>query len=121
MARQDSGPPRGTRDLFPDAVARREAVTAKLASTYAHFGYRRIETPSIEDINRLQWGEGGENEKHIYRIVRRGLDPIVPAGTALADLVDLGLRYDLTVPLSRFYANNVGTLPSPFRAMQIGS
>jgi histidyl-tRNA synthetase len=119
--RQDSNPARGTRDLFPDAVARREATTAELAATYGRFGYRRIETPSIEDISRLSWGEGGDNEKLIYRILRRGLDPVVKTDTELSELVDLGLRYDLTVPLSRFYANNAGTLPTPFRAMQIGS
>jgi histidyl-tRNA synthetase len=117
----DNGPPRGTRDLTPDAVARREAVIAELARSYGRFGFRRIETPCIEDINRLSWGEGGDNEKLIYRILRRGLDPVVPAGTPLSDLVDLGLRYDLTVPLTRFYANNSGKLPAPFRAMQIGS
>ncbi|HEV8065139.1 MAG TPA: ATP phosphoribosyltransferase regulatory subunit [Acidimicrobiales bacterium] len=119
--RQDSNPARGTRDLKPDAVARREAVVAELAAAYARFGYRRIETPSIEDIDRLSWGEGGDNEKLIYRILRRGLDPEIAAGTNVSELVDLGLRYDLTVPLTRFYANNAGSLPTPFRAMQIGS
>ncbi|MGC9960278.1 MAG: ATP phosphoribosyltransferase regulatory subunit [Acidimicrobiales bacterium] len=117
----DNGPPRGTRDVLPDSVARREAVIAELALSYGRFGFRRIDTPSIEDINRLSWGEGGDNEKLIYRILRRGLDPVLDAGTPLADLVDLGLRYDLTVPLTRFYAGNAGKLPSPFRAMQIGS
>ncbi len=116
----DNGPPRGTRDLLPDSVARREAVMAELAGSYARFGFRRIETPCIEDLSRLSWGEGGDNEKLIYKILRRGLDPVVAAGIALGDLVDLGLRYDLTVPLTRFYANNAGRLPTPFRAMQIG-
>ncbi|HXY43513.1 MAG TPA: ATP phosphoribosyltransferase regulatory subunit [Acidimicrobiales bacterium] len=116
----DNGPPRGTRDLLPDSVARREAVIAELARSYGRFGFRRIETPCIEDIDRLTWGEGGDNEKLIYRILRRGLDPIVAAETPLADVVDLGLRYDLTVPLTRFYANNAGKLVSPYRSMQIG-
>ena len=116
----DNGPPRGTRDLLPDAVARREAVIAELARCYGRFGFRRIETPCVEDIDRLSWGEGGDNEKLIYRILRRGLEPVVPADTPLADVVDLGLRYDLTVPLTRFYANNSGKLASPFRSMQIG-
>jgi histidyl-tRNA synthetase len=116
----DNGPPRGTRDLTPEAVARRETVIAELARSYGRFGFRRIETPCIEDIHRLSWGEGGDNEKLIYRILRRGLDTAVPAATPLSDLVDLGLRYDLTVPLTRFYANNAGKLPVPFRAMQIG-
>jgi histidyl-tRNA synthetase len=117
----DNGPPRGTRDLLPDAVAKREAVIAELAASYARFGFRRIETPALEDISRLSWGEGGDNEKLIYRILRRGLDPVVAEGAELSDLTDLGLRYDLTVPLTRFYANNAGKLASPFRAMQIGS
>lgn len=116
----DNGPPRGTRDLLPDIVARRESVIAALADTYSRFGFRRIETPCIEDIGRLSWGEGGDNEKLIYKVLRRGLDPVLPAGTPVADLVDLGLRYDLTVPLTRFYANNLGRLPTPFRVTQIG-
>ncbi len=116
----DNGPPRGTRDLLPDSVARREAVGAELASSYARFGFRRIETPCIEDIERLSSGEGGDNEKLIYKILRRGLDRDLAAGVAVGDLVDLGLRYDLTVPLTRFYASNAGKLPMPFRAMQIG-
>lgn len=116
----DNGPPRGTRDLLPDAVTRREAVIAELARSYGAFGFRRIETPSIESIDRLSWGEGGDNEKLIYKILRRGLGPVVPAQAPVDDLVDLGLRYDLTVPLTRFYASNAGKLPSPFRATQIG-
>jgi histidyl-tRNA synthetase len=116
----ENGPPRGTRDLLPEAVAKREAVIAELAESYGRFGFRRIETPCVEDINRLSSGEGGDNEKLIYRILRRGLDPVVAAGTELSELTDLGLRYDLTVPLTRFYAGNAGKLASPFKAMQIG-
>ncbi|HKH88302.1 MAG TPA: ATP phosphoribosyltransferase regulatory subunit [Acidimicrobiales bacterium] len=116
----DNGPPRGTRDLLPDVVAKRETVIAELAASYARFGFRRIETPALEDISRLSWGEGGDNEKLSYRILRRGLGPVVAEGTELSELTDLGLRYDLTVPLTRFYANNAGKLASPFRAMQIG-
>ena len=113
----ENGPPRGTRDLLPEAVAKREAVIAELAESYGRFGFRRIETPCVEDINRLSSGEGGDNEKLIYRILRRGLDPVVAAGTELSELTDLGLRYDLTVPLTRFYAGNAGKLASPFKAM----
>jgi histidyl-tRNA synthetase len=116
----DNSPPRGTRDLLPEAVAKREAVIAELAKSYSRFGFRRIETPCIDDINRLSWGEGGDNEKLIYRILRRGLEPFVPEDTELNELTDLGLRYDLTLPLSRFYANNLGKLASPFRSLQIG-
>ncbi len=116
----ESGPPRGTRDLFPDVVAKREEVIGRLAESYARFGFRRIETPALEDITRLSWGEGGDNEKLVFRVLRRGLDPVLAAQTEVTTLADLGLRYDLTVPLTRFYANNEGRLPAPFRAMQIG-
>jgi histidyl-tRNA synthetase len=87
---------------------------------YRRFGYQRIETPALEDINRLQSGEGADNEKLVYEVLRRGLPPVVPAGTPLRELVDLGLRYDLTVPLTRFYGNNHAALPSPFRSLQVG-
>lgn len=92
----------------------------QLVDTYERFGFRRIETPALENIARLTSGDGGENEKLIYKVLRRGLPPVIEAGTAADELVDLGLRFDLTVPLTRFYANNQGQLPSPFRAMQIG-
>jgi histidyl-tRNA synthetase len=121
MATPESGPPRGTRDLLPQIVERREAVTSSIAETYASFGFRRIETPSIEAIERLAAGQGGENEKLIYRILRRGLAESVEAGTTLSELTDLGLRFDLTVPLTRYYANNHAQLPTPFRALQIGN
>jgi histidyl-tRNA synthetase len=116
----DLSPARGTRDLLPAAVAVRGHVLAKITEVYLRYGYQRIETPALENIERLSGGQGGENEKLIYRILRRGLDERVPADTALADLVDLGLRYDLTVPLSRFYGNNRANLPDPFRAFQVG-
>ncbi|GLZ39924.1 histidine--tRNA ligase [Actinokineospora sp. NBRC 105648] len=113
----DNSPPRGTRDLLPDSVAVRDHVLARISEVYHRFGYQRIETPAVEDIRRLQGGEGGENEKLIFQILKRGLDDVA-AGGKLGDLVDLGLRFDLTVPLVRFYANNHAALPSPFRAFQ---
>jgi histidyl-tRNA synthetase len=116
----DNSPPRGTRDLLPDQVSRREEVIAGLVGCYERFGFRRVETPAIEDIARLAGDQGGENEKLIYRVLKRGLDPVIAEATPVDELVDLGLRFDLTVPLTRFYANNQGQLPSPFRAMQIG-
>ncbi len=119
MAKLDNGPARGTRDFLPAEVARREAVIAAIASSYARFGFRRIETPAIESLERLTSGQGGENEKLIYKILRRGLEA-VEAGTDPDSLCDLALRYDLTVPLTRFYANNQGRLAMPFRALQIG-
>jgi len=108
------------RDLLPADVAVRDHVLARITEVYHRYGYQRIETPALENIERLGGGQGGENEKLTYRVLRRGLDEQVPAGTPLTDLVDLGLRYDLTVPLSRFYGNNRNTLPQPFRSFQFG-
>ena len=116
----DNSPARGMRDLLPADVAVRDHVLDSIVAVYRRFGYQRIETPALEDINRLQSGEGADNEKLIYQVLRRGLPPEVAAGTSLRDLVDLGLRYDLTVPLTRFYGNNHASLPSPFRSLQVG-
>ncbi|CCH28010.1 histidine--tRNA ligase [Actinosynnema sp. NPDC047251] len=114
----DNSPPRGTRDLLPDSVAVRDHVLARISEVYHRYGYHRIETPALEDIRRLQGGDGGENEKLIFQVLKRGLGEQVEDGARVADLIDLGLRFDLTVPLVRFYANNHATLPSPFRAFQ---
>src|SRR5580700_11352361 len=116
----DNSPARGMRDLLPADVAVRDNVLESIVAVYRRFGYQRIETPALEDINRLQSGEGADNEKLIYQVLRRGLPPEVAAGTPLRELVDLGLRYDLTVPLTRFYGNNQASLPSPFRSLQVG-
>ena len=121
MAKLDNGPARGTRDFLPAEVARREEVVATIASCYAGFGFRRIETPSIESIERLTAGQGGENEKLIFKILRRGLPAELETPTSAAELTDLALRYDLTVPLTRFYAQHLPRLPEPFRALQIGN
>jgi histidyl-tRNA synthetase len=108
------------RDLLPADVAVREHVLESIVAVYRRFGYQRIETPALENIDRLQSGEGADNEKLIYEVLRRGLSAEVRPGTSLRDLVDLGLRYDLTVPLTRFYGNNHASLPSPFRSLQVG-
>ncbi|MEV4316950.1 histidine--tRNA ligase [Actinocrispum sp. NPDC049592] len=113
----DNSPARGTRDLLPATVAVRDHVLARITEVYHRYGYQRIETPAIEDINRLTGGQGGENEKLIYKILRRGLTE--PPAT-LDEAVDLGLRFDLTVPLTRFYGNNQAVLPLPFRSFQFG-
>jgi histidyl-tRNA synthetase len=118
--RIDNSPARGMRDLLPADVAVRDHVLESISAVYQRFGYQRIETPALEDIARLSSGEGGDNEKLIFEVLRRGLPPEVPAGTRLRDLVDLGLRYDLTVPLTRFYGNNHASLPMPFRSLQVG-
>ena len=116
----DNGPARGMRDLLPADVAVRDHVLESISAVYRRFGYQRIETPALENIARLQSGEGADNEKLIFEVLKRGLPPEVPAGTSLRELVDLGLRYDLTVPLTRFYGNNHAALPLPFRSLQVG-
>ena len=116
----DNSPARGTRDLLPASVAVRDHVLESITTVYRRFGYQRIETPVMEDIARLQGGQGGENEKLIFQVLRRGLPDELAAGTPVRDLIDLGLRYDLTVPLTRFYGNNHAQLPSPFRSLQVG-
>lgn len=116
----DNSPVRGSRDLLPGPVAVRDHVLATIAATYREFGYQRIETPALESIERLTAGQGGDNEKLIYQVLRRGLPERIDGPVVVRDLVDLGLRYDLTVPLSRFYGNNHASLPMPFRSFQFG-
>jgi histidyl-tRNA synthetase len=116
----DNSPARGMRDLLPADVAVRDHVLESISAVYRRFGYQRIETPALENIERLQSGEGADNEKLIFQVLKRGLPPEVPAGTSVRELVDLGLRYDLTVPLTRFYGNNHAALPLPFRSLQVG-
>ena len=116
----DNSPARGMRDLLPADVAVRDHVLESISAVYRQFGYQRIETPALENIERLQSGEGADNEKLIFQVLKRGLPPEVAAGTSLRELVDLGLRYDLTVPLTRFYGNNHASLPLPFRSLQVG-
>jgi histidyl-tRNA synthetase len=116
----DNSPARGMRDLLPADVAVRDHVLESIVGVYRWFGYQRIETPALENIDRLQSGQGADNEKLIYQVLRRGLPPEVAAGTPVRTLVDLGLRYDLTVPLTRFYGNNHASLPMPFRSLQVG-
>src|ERR1700748_1145535 len=116
----DNSPARGMRDLLPADVAVRDHVLESISAVYRRFGYQRIETPALQHIDRLSSGEGGDNEKLIFEVLRRGRPRGLPPGTPLRELVDLGLRYDLTVPLTRFYGNNHASLPMPFRSLQVG-
>lgn len=115
----DTAPPRGMKDLLPAEVELRDRATATILATYRRYGFRRIETPALENLRLLQGSGGGENEKLIYKVLKRGakLDAAV---TGEDDLADLGLRFDLTVPLARYYANHRAELPDPFKAIQIG-
>lgn len=115
-------PPRGMRDILPADKARRERVLSVIRDRYLAHGFDEIETPVVEDYDRLHAGIGGDNEKLSFNILRRGLDAEAIRAVAEdpAELSDLGLRYDLTVPLARFYASNRGQLPGVFRSIQIG-
>ncbi|MEO8908347.1 MAG: histidine--tRNA ligase [Microbacteriaceae bacterium] len=122
MAR-DVNPPRGMRDFLPAEKARREHALATIRRSYAAHGFDEIETPVVEDAARLHSGLGGDNEKLAFGILRRGLDAEAVAQAAAADdiasLTDLGLRFDLTVPLARFYATHRAELPGVFKSIQI--
>ena len=114
-------PPRGMRDFLPSDKARRERVLSVIRDTYRAHGFDEIETPVMEDSDRLHAGLGGDNEKLAFAVMKRALtvDDLREAPEPLA-LADLGLRYDLTVPLTRFYATHRAELPAVFRAVQIG-
>ena len=113
-------PPRGMRDFLPGDKARRERILGVIRDTYTAHGFDEIETPVMEDSSRLHAGLGGDNEKLAFGVLKRGLttDDFAAATEAL-DLADLGLRFDLTVPLARFYASHHGDLPGVFRSIQI--
>ncbi|TXN31106.1 histidine--tRNA ligase [Lacisediminihabitans profunda] len=113
-------PPRGMRDFLPDEKARREHVLSVIRTVFSAHGFDEIETPVMEDSARLHAGLGGDNEKLAFGVLKRGLttEDIQAAKDAL-DLADLGLRFDLTVPLARFYATHRAELPTVFRAIQI--
>jgi histidyl-tRNA synthetase len=114
-------PPRGMRDFLPADKARRERVLAVIRERYRAHGFDEIETPVMEEYDRLHAGLGADNEKLAYNVLKRGLDAeaIRAAAEAPSELTDLGLRYDLTVPLARFYATNRGQLPTVFRSIQM--
>ncbi|MCR8669827.1 histidine--tRNA ligase [Agrococcus sp. HG114] len=113
-------PPRGMRDFLPVEKRRRERVLRVIRDAYEDHGFEEIETPVVEDADRLHAGLGGDNEKLAFAIMRRGLsaEDLRGAGAPL-ELADLGLRFDLTVPLARFIATNRAALPPVFRAIQI--
>src|SRR5258708_19974459 len=107
------------RDLLPADTATRDHVLAAITGVYASYGYQRIETPALENIDRLQSGQGADNEKLTYQVLKRGLPAEVEAGTQLRDLVDLGLRSDLTVPLTPFYGPNPAPPPAPLPSLPL--
>ncbi len=114
-------PVTGMKDILPGEMRIREYVIHVIRETYAAFGFTSIETPCVENIANLSSKQGGENEKLIFKILRRGEKLKLEEAQTEADLADSGLRYDLTVPLVRFYAAHTNELPSPFKALQMGN
>lgn len=109
------------KDILPAEMEMRDYLINLIKETYKSFGYTPIETPCIEHIENLSSKQGGENEKLIFKILKRGEKLNLETAKEENDVVDSALRYDLTVPLVRFYSNNSASLPSPFKALQIGS
>ena len=114
-------PVTGMKDILPAEMAVRDYVIRLIKETYSTFGFSSIETPCVEHIENLSSKQGGENEKLIFKILKRGEKLKLDTAECEADLVDGGLRYDLTVPLSRYYSNHANELPSPFKALQMGN
>ncbi len=114
-------PVNGMKDILPREMEIRDYVTGVIKSTYREFGFTPIETPCMENIANLSNKQGGENEKLIFKVLKRGEKLHLDTATEESDVVDFGMRYDLTVPLCRFYSNNANDLPSPFKALQIGN
>ncbi len=114
-------PVTGMKDILPQEMEIRNYVMDLIKKTYASYGFVSMETPCIEHIENLSSKQGGENEKLIFKILKRGEKLKLKEAQTEADLVDGGLRYDLTVPLARYYANHVSELPSPFKALQMGN
>ena len=109
------------KDILPEEMQIRDYVISVIKDTYGKFGFTSIETPCVENIANLSSKQGGDNEKLIFKILKRGEKLNVAAATTEEEVVDSGLRYDLTVPLVRYYSNNAASLPSPFKALQMGN
>ena len=114
-------PVHGMKDILPNEMKIRDYVIRVIKETYGKFGFTSIETPCMEDIKNLSSKQGGENEKLIFKILKRGEQLDLQAAQSEADVVDYGMRYDLTVPLVRYYSNHANDLPSPFKALQMGN
>lgn len=114
-------PVTGMRDILPEEMEIRNYAMNLIRETYGSFGFLPLETPCVEHIENLSSNQGGENEKLIFKILKRGEKLKLDQAQEEMDLVDGGLRYDLTLPLSRYYANNASKLPAPFKALQMGN
>ncbi len=113
-------PVHGMKDILPAEMQLRDYVLNLITETYTGFGFSHIETPCMENIGNLSSRQGGENEKLIFKVLKRGAKLNIAEASTEEDVVDFGMRYDLTVPLSRYYAEHAAELPSPFKALQMG-
>ena len=111
----------GMKDILPEEMFIRDYLINIIKKTYGSFGFTSIETPAVEHIENLLSKQGGDNEKLIFKILKRGEKLKLENIKDENDLVDAGLRYDLTLPLARYYSNNQANLPNPFKALQIGN
>ncbi len=114
-------PVTGMKDILPAEMQIRDYVIGIIKDTYGKFGFTSVETPCVENIANLSNKQGGENEKLIFKILKRGEKLNLETAQSESDLVDGGLRYDLTVPLVRYYSNHSAELPNPFKALQMGN
>jgi histidyl-tRNA synthetase len=115
---QRAQPVRGMRDVVPPQAELRRRVANRILDTYAGYGFETIETPALEDLEVLMGSNAGENEKLVFKVLRRGarLEEELARG---GELADIGLRFDLTVPLARFVANHLNELPMPFKVAHV--
>lgn len=114
-------PVTGMKDILPEEMQLRDYVQGVIRDTYRQFGFTPIETPCMENIANLTSKQGGDNEKLIFKVLKRGEKLNVAEALTEEEIVDFGMRYDLTVPLVRYFSNNAASLPSPFKALQMGS
>ena len=112
-------PLKGMRDLLPREQALRDYIQGQILATYRAAGFQRISTPILEDMENLDKSDGGDNLNLIFKVLKRGdkLEHALASGDE-KQLSDMGLRYDLTLPLSRYYAANRNELPNPFKVIQ---
>ncbi len=114
-------PVNGMKDIMPEEMQIRDYVMGVIKETYGKFGFTPMETPCMENIENLSSRQGGENEKLLFKVLKRGAQLNLETAKTDADVVDFGMRYDLTVPLVRYYANHANGLPTPFKALQMGN
>lgn len=115
-------PQKGMQEYLPEAAAQRDRLMNIILDTYTKSGFTRIYTPAVESAENLDKSDGGDNLNLIFRIMKRGdklASALAKTPVDEKELCDLGLRYDLTLPLSRYYANNRNSLPNPFKVIQI--